>query len=834
MEHANSPVEHTNSPRHHARPRVKAVLGWLLVAILAVGIAATAFVSLVFAHYSTQVPPVGALFIQTPMASQVFDRNDNLLSSVYFAENRLPKKLAEISETAIKTLIASEDERFFSHGAIDFRGIIAGLLIDPLLGRGIRGASTLTQQLARQAILHDTDVTIARKVKEIIVAYRLEKQYTKEEILNMYLNYVYFGNGLYGIESAALGYFGVHALNLDAAQAAMIVGVLPAPSAYNPYVDLKRATEQQQLVLRKMVRNHYLTQEQADAAAAEKLTLKNGMRSPYGSIGWFVDYVKSIVEKQYGAEMLYQGGLRIYTTIDPKLQTAALSAVTKVWDQAKKDKVFVESDRDSLGVFQPQVGLVSVDPKTGYILAMVGGTNYDETNFNRVLAPRQPGSTFKLFDYTAAFDNGVTFPSEIVASQPTNFGGWSPPEWLGTNQWFGRISVANAIKQSSNIIAAKTSLRTGLDRIIYYARKMGVTSPLKPYTSLSIGSFEISPLEMVEAYSTIANGGVRITPYPIRRIETENGTTIEEHNFAATRVVPASTAWLVQTMLRGVYENTSNARISGLQAAGKTGSTNDWHDAWYDGFTPELCTVIHIGNDATRANMSAIRNAGSRFPAMTWKAYMLEAIKLKKQTYFGPKPEGISVRTICDASGLLATEACPTSLTHSSYFLSSHVPTQTCTVHPPILQTVRLAIEDPTKLAPANWPDNRVVVRTMFRGQAPTEVYQEPIPPGPIPPGPIPPGPIPPSGELSVTAFPKQFKVGQQMTLSLDVAQPAGSAAVSFDVYIGGSLVTSASSLPATVAYVATLAGPLEIAIVGRSAALDTVFQVATTVRVQP
>jgi len=241
------------------------------------------------------------------MASQVFDRNDNLLSSVYFAENRLPKQLSDISETAIKTLIASEDERFFSHGPIDFRGIIAGLLIDPLLGRGIRGASTLTQQLARQAILHDTDVTIARKVKEIIVAYRLEKQYTKEEILNMYLNYVYYGNGLYGIEAAALGYFGVHARDLDAAQSAMIIGVLPAPSAYNPYVDLKRATEQQQLVLHKMVRNHYLTQEQADTAAAEKLTLKNGMRSPYGSIGWFVDYVKSIVEKQYGAEMLYQG-----------------------------------------------------------------------------------------------------------------------------------------------------------------------------------------------------------------------------------------------------------------------------------------------------------------------------------------------------------------------------------------------------------------------------------------------------------------------------------------------------------------------------------------------
>jgi penicillin-binding protein 1A len=812
-------MEDANSPRHRARPRLKVILGWLLVAILAVGIAGSAIVALLFAHYATEVPPVGALFIQTPKASQVFDLNDNLLSSVYFAENRLPKQLTEISEKAIQALIASEDERFFSHGAIDLRGLVAGLIVDPLLGRGIRGASTITQQLARQAILHDTGVTVARKFKEIIVAYRLEKQYTKEEILNMYMNYVYFGNGLYGIEAAALGYFGIPAKDLDVAQAAMIVGVLPAPSAYNPYVDLEQATEQQQLVLRKMVRNHYLTQKQADTAAAEKLTLKNGMRSPYGSIGWFVDYVKSIVQDQYGAEMLYQGGLRIYTTIDPKLQEAALSAVQKVWDQAKKDKVFVESDRDSLGVFQPQVGMVSVDPRTGYILAMVGGTNYDETNFNRVLAPRQPGSTFKIFDYTAAFDNGVTFPSEIVASQPTDFGGWNPPEWLGTNQWFGRISVANAIKESSNIIAAKTTLRTGLDRVIYYARKMGVTSPLKPYVSLAIGSFEISPLEMVEAYSTIANGGVRITPYPIRRIETEDGTTIEEHNFAATRVVPASTAWLVQAMLRGVYENTSNAHISGLQAAGKTGSTNDWRDAWYDGFTPELCTVIHVGADVARAQMSVIRNAGSRFPAMTWKAYMQQAIKLQKQTNFGPKPEGVSVRTVCDASGLLATDACPASSTHSSYFLSSHVPTQTCTVHPPILQTVRLAAEDPTKLAPADWPDSSVIIRTMRRDQVPTEIYAQQTTSG---------------SELTITAFPEQFKVGQQTTLSIDVAQPVGSAAVSFDVYVGGVLVTAASSLPVTVTYTPTLAGPLEIAVVGRSAALDTVFQAASTVQVQP
>jgi 1A family penicillin-binding protein len=812
--------ENTNAPRRRWRPRLRAVLGWLLVALLAVGIAGSAGIVVLFAHFSTQVPPVGALFIQTPKASQIYDRNDNLLSSAYFAENRLPKQLADISEMAIKALIASEDERFFSHGAIDFRGLVAALLIDPLLGRGVRGASTLTQQLARQAILHDTKVTIPRKIKEIVAAYRLEKQYTKEEILDMYLNYVYFGNGLYGIEAAALGYFGVPAGDLDLAQSAMIIGVLPAPSAYNPYVALDKAREQQQLVLHKMVRNHYISQGEADTAFAEKLTLKNGMKSASGSIGWFVDYVKSIVQEQYGSEMLYQGGLRIYTTIDPKLQAAAMSAVQTVWAQAKKDKVFVESDRDSLGVFQPQAALVSVDPKTGYILAMVGGTNYDETNFNRVLAPRQPGSTFKLFDYTAAIDNGAAFPSEIVTSRPTNFGGWSPPEWLGTNQWFGSISVANAVKESSNIIASKTAIRTGLDRVIYYARKMGVTSPLKPYPSIAIGSFEISPLEMVEAYATISNGGRRITPYPIRRIETQNGTVIERHNFASTQVVPASTAWVVQSMLRGVYENTYNAHISGLQAAGKTGSTNDWHDAWYDGYTPNLCTVIHVGADATRAQMSAIRNAGSRFPAMTWKAYMQQAIKLYKQDAFTPKPNGVSVRTVCAQSGLLATSLCPPKSTYSAYFLSSHIPQQTCTVHPPLLQTVRLAAEDPTKLAPADWPDSRVVIRTMRRDQVPTEAFAEQGPGSAL--------------DLSVTVFPGQFTVGQQSILTLDVDSSFKSLASSFDIYIGGSLVTTTPSLPVTVTYTPSTAGALEIIVIGRSTALDTAFQATSIAQVQP
>jgi hypothetical protein len=204
---------------------------------------------------------------------------------------------------------------------------------------------------------------------------------------------------------------------------------------------------------------------------------------------------------------------------------------------------------------------------------------------------------------------------------------------------------------------------------------------------------------------------------------------------------------------------------------------------------------------------------------MTWKAYMQAAIKLQKQTDFGPKPEGVSVRTVCGDSGLLATEACPAASTHSSYFLSSHIPTQTCTVHPPLLQTVRLAAEDPTKLAPTDWPDSRVVVRTMLRDQVPTEVYAQETPSG---------------SELRVTAFPEQFKVGQQITLRLDVAQSVGSAATSFDVYIGGTLVTSASSLPVTVTYAPTLAGPLEIAVVGRSAALDTVFQATSTVQVQP
>lgn len=802
------------------KPTVRRVLGWVAIGFLTVGIIGAVSVALLFAHYAGQVPPAGELLIQSPKASQLYDGNDQLLASIYFAENRIPKPLTDISENAIKALIAAEDERFFSHGPIDVRGLIAGLIVDPLLGRGIRGASTLTQQLARQAILHDTDVTIARKIKEIIVAFRLEKQYTKEEVLNMYLNYVYFGSGLYGIEAASLGYFGISARSLDVAQAAMIMGVLPAPSAYSPYENYDLARAQQQSVLRKMVRNRYITQEEADAAFAQELTLKNGLKSAYGNMGWFIDYVKSIVQDQYGQDMLYQGGLRIYTTIDPSLQDAAVAAVTKVWAQAQKDKVFVESDRDKLGVFQPQVGLVSVEPGTGHILAMVGGTDYDETKFNRSLAARQPGSTFKLFDYTAAIDSGATFTSEIVLSQATDFGGWAPPEWLGENLWFGRLSVADAVKESSNIIAAKTSLRTGLDRIIYYARKMGVTSPLKPYTSLSIGSFEVSPLEMAEAYSTIANGGIRVAPYPIRRIETQTGTVVERHDYAQTRVVSPSTAWVIQSMLRRVYENTPNARISGLQAAGKTGSTNDWHDAWFDGFTPGLCTVIHIGNDEAREGMSSIRNAGSRFPAMVWKAYMQQAIKLRPQVSLLDMPEGVATRTVCKDSGLLASNFCPGTSTYAAYFLDSRIPSQLCSVHPALLQTVRLAAIDPTKLAPESWPSDRVLVRTLRRDQIPTETYGG--------------SPEPRPGELTIEMFPQSFEAGIQSAIRIDVPDVAKQGVSTFEILIGESLLATVSGLPATVSWTPAEPGSLTITVIGRTGEMGVAFRLSSSFDIAP
>ncbi|MGC9074078.1 MAG: transglycosylase domain-containing protein, partial [Caldisericum sp.] len=304
-------------------------------------------------------------------------------------------------------------------------------------------------------------------------------------------------------EAAARRYFGKHAKDLTLSESAMLVGILPSPSVFPPTINFDLAKERQKIVLDRMVKNGFITEEEAKKAYEEEIILKEYKEDISNDPnGWFIDYVKDRVREILGEEILYKGGLKIYTTIDPDLQTLAFTSFNKVIEDNIKAKIFSDK-KDELGVRQPQGAVVVLNPKTGEILAMVGGRDYSETQFNRALALRKPGSSFKIFDYTPAIENGVVTPATILSSEYINIDGWTPTEW--TEGYLGKMTVRNALVYSSNICAVKTGIRTGLDRVVYYAKKMGIRTPLEPYPSMTIGGFEVTPLDMAVAYGVLSN-----------------------------------------------------------------------------------------------------------------------------------------------------------------------------------------------------------------------------------------------------------------------------------------------------------------------------------------
>ncbi len=441
-------------------------------------------------------------------------------------------------------------------------------------------------QLARELFL-SKEVTLERKIKEMILALRLEKLYSKEEILTYYINQVFFGSGAYGVEAAARRYFGKHAKDLTLSESAMLVGVLPSPSLYNPIVDFERAKIEQKRVLQRMVKNGYITQEEADKAYEEEIVLKEYKEDISNDPnGWFIDYVKDRVREILGEEILYKGGLKIYTTIDPKIQNLAYTTFNKIIEDNVKAKIFSDK-KDELGVRQPQGAVVILDPKTGEILAMVGGRDYSETQFNRALALRKPGSSFKIFDYTPAIENGVVTPATILVSEEIEIAGWKPTEWEEEGKFFGPLDVRRALEKSSNICAVKTGIRTGLDRVVYYARKMGIRTPLEPYYSTTIGGFEVTPLDMAVAYGVLANMGERVDARGITKILGRDGRPLFESKPNPVRVVSQEASYVMTDLFKSVtYYYFPEFR--GTPLACKSGTAGDFTSGWFIGYTKDL------------------------------------------------------------------------------------------------------------------------------------------------------------------------------------------------------------------------------------------------------
>lgn len=603
-----------------------------------------------------------------PVASEILDRDGQLIGSVYFNE-RYYVPIKDISQEMRNSLVASEDERFYLHRGFDIRGIIRAFFTNMFGGGGKKqGGSTITQQVARSDLFMGmAEQTIERKIKEIVLAYYLEKKYSKDEILEFYLNDVYFGNLNYGVEAAARNYFGKHAKDLTYPEAAMLTGLLPAPDYYNPQVDIKMAMVQQKASLVKLAKNNYISTEditkynvQPELKKDDKLDYKEK------SLFYFRDFVVKEMKKRFTSKELAEGGFKIYTTIYRDYQMHAAEAIKEVFDRAIKDKQFSNTVKDEHGVYQPQGCSVVMEPKTGYILAMVGGRDYSNTQFNRTDRPniRHPGSSFKVFDYCTALETMSVTGGSMLTSEPFSYMGWTPGEW--GDEYFGKLLVRGALENSSNICALKTALRAGLKRVSYFAAKMGLKTDIPDYPSITVGSIDVTALDMCTGYNTVAAQGVRHDPVPILSIRNKDGDEIWSYKDRSFRAISEQTAFIMTSIFRSVIKlrRSDYNKDFGDNIAAKSGTSTDALSGWYCTYTPEITVVSYVGKDSRNVKNAVFSTTwGSMFASPINGGFINRCLKDSKHplkiTQFPPPPKDVLSYEVCKISGLRATEYCP-------------------------------------------------------------------------------------------------------------------------------------------------------------------------------
>jgi 1A family penicillin-binding protein len=644
------------SPRKR-RFILKLTISTGLLGVLAVGI-------LLFYLYQSDLP-----LSYSEQSSELFSRNGETIA--VFSDggkNRTNVKLSNISPWLVQATLATEDRQFYDHFGFDIKGMARALFVNLKEMEKVQGASTLTQQLARNLYLSH-ERTWSRKVKEAMYTAQLEMKYSKEEILQMYLNEIYYGHGAYGIETAAQMYFGKHAKDLDLAESSMLAGVPKGPTYYSPYNHMKNAKDRQKIVLSAMVTTGDITQKQADQAYEEMLSFQTRQERAALSVApYFRDYVRSIVVNELGFDEneLEHGGLRIYTTLDIGAQQAAEDAV-------KSELI------DSGGL---EAALVSIDPRNGQIRALVGGTDYTNSQFNHVFATtRQPGSSFKPIMYLSALSSMKMTSASQFNSQPTLFHyddnrkTYSPKNF--GDKYLGEIDMRQAIAASDNIYAVNTILAIGADQVIELARKMGITSSMQAVPSLALGTSPVSPFEMATAFAVIGNQGRSVKSIAVLRITDEHGKVLyEAPQPKEEKIVEPAAAYVLTQLMESVFETggTGNRVSSDIKrpVAGKTGTTST--DAWLVGFTPELSTAVWVGYDKGKTlNTNESRKAAPIFAKFTEKA--LEKVPPK----IFPIPDSVVSVYIDPNTGKLATADCPNK--KLEVFIQGTEPTEFCSAH---------------------------------------------------------------------------------------------------------------------------------------------------------
>lgn len=571
-----------------------------------------------FLTASMNTKPDLANDILPPASSQIYDINGNEIANVHAAENRRPVKIEQVPKDLQNAFVAVEDNRFYEHSGVDPRGIMRALYAN-IRGRGVsEGGSTITQQLAKNAYLTQ-DRTITRKIQEVFLALQLERQYTKQEILEMYLNQIYFGQGAYGVQAAAQTYFGKDVDKLTLNECAMLAGIPKSPNYYSPANNMQAAQARKAVVLDQMAKYGYIANSQAQKTKQEQLTLvKPVAKEKDNTAAYFIDYVTQTLIDKYGADAVYKEGLKIYTTLDMDMQKAAEAAVKKLPTYRT----------DGNGVQQPQAAIVAIDPHNGYIKAMVGGRGTDQ--FNRAtMAVRQPGSAFKPFVFAAALEEHFT-PNTVINDAPIDIGGWRPQNDSGS--FSGKVTMREVAQHSINVPTVKIAQKIGIDKPIYYAQAMGISTFVldgaqndkQLATALGGMTKGVTPLEITSAYGTFANKGVHVEPVVIVKVLDRNGKVLEQYEPKQNSVISANSAAELTDMLQTVIKNGTGRKADiGRPAAGKTGTTSNYHDAWFVGYTPDLVAGVWMGNDDNTPMRGVM---GGQLPAEIWKAFMQKAL----------------------------------------------------------------------------------------------------------------------------------------------------------------------------------------------------------------
>ncbi len=604
-----------------------------------------------------------------PLTTRIYDCRDELLA-VRYEENRVEVPLDQVSEYLINATLAVEDRRFYRHHGFDPAGL-ARAVLNNLKGRQTsQGGSTITQQLAKNLFLSH-DRTLERKFKEALYTLHLERRYAKDEILEMYLNTIYYGHAAYGAESAAQTYFGKSAAELDLSEAALLAGIPKGPAYYSPYLNMEAARQRQRTVLNQMLSGSYITPDERESALEEQLSLRD--LSGEEREAYILDYVinKDLAEFFDGdLDPLYRGGLNIYTTINPDMQHIAQEIIAGI--------PTLRIDED--GKNQPQGALVAIEPDTGYVRAMVGGRDFKETSLNRALALRSPGSAFKPFVYAAALEEGFT-AADLVSCEAVTFHESGLAEAYAPTDFGGsfhnrELTIREALAKSCNIAAIKVHDQIGKEKAVEMAHRLGISSSLGPYFSLALGSSEVTLLELTAAFAAFANGGFRIEPLVIRKIVDPQGKVLLENLPHKEQVLDPAIAFLITDMLKGVLAEGGTACAAGSildrPAAGKSGTSQESKNAHMIGYTPQLVAGIYVGDDYEKS----IDFSGGGAAAPLWAWFMKLSLQDSEIVDF-EIPEGIVRCSLCPESGLKRSPYCPDPGI-DEYFVSGTEPVDEC------------------------------------------------------------------------------------------------------------------------------------------------------------